>query len=106
MSRCNFFQFTLSLLNFLIKRILGKTTKKTDPDLKLWISRPWGPTTWGARYKKINQVTHSRNSGRGHGKGLISIFLFYSQSCPQAYRADGCRQKSLLDGATDLLAKI
>ena len=44
MSRRNFFQF-------LIKMILGKT-KKAEPDLKLWTSRPWGPTTWGARYKK------------------------------------------------------
>ena len=39
MSRCTFFQFTLSLLNILIKKDMGKT-KKNEPDLKWWTSRP------------------------------------------------------------------
>ena len=39
-------------------------------------------------------------------KGSNLDFLkFYSGSCPVTYRSDGCRQKSLLDGVTDLLAK-
>ena len=44
-----------------------KKTKKAEPDLKLWTSRPGGPITWGARYKK-NEATQSLNSSRGCGK--------------------------------------
>ena len=56
MSRQNFFQFTLILLNILITKIWGKL-EKTEPDLKLGTSRPGGPTPWGVRYKRKSGYT-------------------------------------------------
>ena len=54
-----------------------------------------------------------KNSLRLHTRGRSVIFillkLFFlknSWSCPQAYRGIGRRQKSRLDGATDLLTTI
>ena len=55
------------------KKDMGKKLKKAEQDLKLGTSKPRVPTTWEARYKKINQVTHLRNSGRGRGRLLTSI---------------------------------
>ena len=54
-----------------------------------------GPTLWGARYQKINQVTHSRNSGPGHGRGQPAFkkikFLILSRGLQ--------RRRSPVDGA-------
>ena len=87
---------------------MGKT-KEAERDLKLRTLRPRGPHHMGGKIQK-KQVTHSRNSGRGHGRGLTSKYFFYffenSGSCLEAYRSDGRWRKLLLDGAPDLLAKI
>ena len=87
---------------------MGKT-EKAEPDLKLLTLRPGGPTPWGARQKKINQVTHLRNSDRGRRRGLTSNLIVLcknSWSCPEAYGGVCRRQKSPLDCAIDFLAKI
>ena len=48
MSR-HFFQFTLSLLNVLIKKIWGKLKKLSQIE-NCGPQGPGGPTTWGTRY--------------------------------------------------------
>ena len=58
----------------------------------------------------IIEVTHSRRSGRGRGRGvivcLLKLFFPNSWSCPQTYLGDGRRRKLPLDGATDFLTTI
>ena len=91
------------------KNIWGKL-QKSEPDLKLWTLRPRG--LHFIEWLDTTKINHPRNSGRGRGRGLTSnffsssIFSENSWSCPEAYRGGGPRRKSLLDGVTDLLAKI
>ena len=109
MSRRNFFQLTLSLLN-VSKKIILKTNK-LDSDFQLWTWGPRGPHNLRHQILEIPSVSRVRNAVRCRGTCLQGVLLksFFSPnswSCLQDYRGAGRRQKSPLDGATDFLSTI